>query len=67
VNSFNGTVELGTFTPRWEYLTRRMAGIASWDTLEADLNQLGANGWELAAVVSGVWVFKRPADTDQEP
>ena len=54
----------------WEYHIARGAGIdlsAPAETqqqqvaaMEATLNQLGADGWELAAVQGGVAVMRRP-------
>jgi hypothetical protein len=47
----------------WEYKLVSMG-----NPLEADVelraNVLGKQGWELAAIDAGVWVFKRPASEE---
>jgi D-ribose pyranase len=42
---------------QWQY--RRLAG-------EQDLDQLGAQGWELVAIRGDEWLFKRPAPDPSE-
>jgi hypothetical protein len=62
MNSFNGTVELSTFIPCWEYRVETMQ--PTDHDLSDRLNQLGRDGWELvcATATGSRWVFKRPVD-----
>ena len=47
----------------WEYRVVPM-GTPPPAGAEERANELGTQGWELAAVDAGVWVFKRPAPSD---
>src|SRR2546421_440022 len=58
VESFQATL------PRWEYMTAwervgRQTGILGGDEMTADLNRLGAQGWELVGVYGERAIFKR--------
>lgn len=43
---------------RWEYLIRPLAHMGG--NINAYLNVLGAEGWELVAIDEGIAYFKRP-------
>jgi hypothetical protein len=47
--------------PRWEYTV-----LQRWhrDTLEAQLNRLGAEGWELITEASNTFIFGRQLDSE---
>ena len=60
---------------RWEYLTQSVPAETPAETLHQQLNELGAQGWELVAAtdklqlffgsgqtVALVFIFKRPAE-----
>ena len=50
----------------WEYRLVSMGNPLQPET-EQRANALGKQGWELAAIDAGVWVFKRPLTEDAEP
>ncbi len=41
---------------KWEYKIT----MGGWVKREAELNEAGAQGWELIQFEGGYWVFKRP-------
>jgi hypothetical protein len=45
-------------TPPWEYKLVSMGNPLEPDT-EERANAIGKQGWELAAIDAGVWIFKR--------
>lgn len=50
----------------WEYKLVSMGNPLEPD-VEIRANVLGKQGWELATIDAGVWVFKRPADNETAP
>jgi hypothetical protein len=52
----NVLAEYSVPAPAWEYLVRDLACAMP----DIPLNRLGAEGWELAAVVHHTFYFKRP-------
>ncbi|HEV7664413.1 MAG TPA: hypothetical protein VGQ62_12815 [Chloroflexota bacterium] len=48
----------------WEYKLISMGNPLEPDT-EPRANAVGKQGWELAAVDAGVWIFKRPLVEEQ--
>jgi hypothetical protein len=50
----------------WEYRLVSMGNPLQPET-EQRANAIGKQGWELAAIDAGVWVFKRPLTDEPEP
>jgi hypothetical protein len=50
----------------WAYRLVSMGNPLQPET-EQRANALGKQGWELAAIDAGVWVFKRPLTDETEP
>jgi len=50
----------------WEYKLVSMGNPLEPD-VELRANVLGKQGWDLAAIDAGVWVFKRPLGDDEPP
>lgn len=46
-------------TEQWEYQLAVTPGNTTWDNVEAWLNRLGADGWELVAFDYGGAICKR--------
>jgi len=44
----------------WEYKVWSLSQIKGGSSLEAGLNRLGRNGWDLVEVSGAFWIFKRP-------
>jgi len=50
----------------WEYKLVSMGNPLEAD-VESRANALGKQGWDLAAIDAGVWIFKRPAPEGNPP
>ena len=50
----------------WEYRLVSIGNPLQPET-EQRANAFGKQGWELAAIDAGVWIFKRPLAEDAEP
>jgi hypothetical protein len=50
---------------RWEYRLVSMGNPLEPET-EGRANAVGKQGWELAAIDAGVWIFKRPLTEELE-
>ena len=53
---------------KWDYLVAYSSDLSKIDEEEGEdsLDKLGAEGWELTAVDSGIFYFKRPIGTNDE-
>jgi hypothetical protein len=51
---------------RWEYRLVSIGNPLQPET-EQRANAFGKQGWELAAIDAGVWIFKRPLTEEPEP